>query len=58
MDSGSEDGDLNLFEEPAGYYQPEKEPTYASHVTLSGEELQVRLVGHNPLWVSHIPALQ
>ncbi|KAF2122961.1 putative methyltransferase-domain-containing protein [Lophiotrema nucula] len=50
MTSDSEDGDLGLFQEPADFYQPEKEATFASHELLSGKELRVRLVGHNPLW--------
>ncbi|KAF2181960.1 hypothetical protein K469DRAFT_729094 [Zopfia rhizophila CBS 207.26] len=50
MGSDSEDGDIDLFQEPADYYQPEKEATFASHQLLSGTELRVRLVGHNPLW--------
>ncbi|KAF2816852.1 uncharacterized protein BDZ99DRAFT_456664 [Mytilinidion resinicola] len=50
MASDSEDGDLNLFAEPEGFYQPEKSATYAPYTMLSGQELQVRLVGHNPLW--------
>lgn len=47
----SNDGDnINLFEEPPDFYQPEKEATFATHSLLSGKDLQVRLVGHNPLW--------
>lgn len=50
----SEDADeenMDLFQEPADFFQPEKEATFASHHLLSGQELAVRLVGHNPLWV-------
>ncbi|KAF8464071.1 nicotinamide N-methyltransferas-like protein Nnt1 [Kalaharituber pfeilii] len=39
-----------LFNEPAGFYQPEKQPTFQTHKLLSGETLRPRLVGHNPLW--------
>lgn len=53
MTSDSEDGDIgtDLFQEPEGYFEPEKEPTFATHKLLVGQELTVRLVGHNPLWV-------
>jgi hypothetical protein len=47
----SDEGELGLFQEPSDYYQPEKEPTFATHQLLSGKDLRVRLVGHNPLWV-------
>ncbi|KAF2789479.1 hypothetical protein K505DRAFT_253294 [Melanomma pulvis-pyrius CBS 109.77] len=50
MASGSDDEGIDLFQEPADYYPPEKEATFASHRLLSGQELTVRLVGHNPLW--------
>ncbi|KAF2746252.1 hypothetical protein M011DRAFT_478246 [Sporormia fimetaria CBS 119925] len=50
MASDSEDGGLGLFQEPSDFYQPEKEATYASHQLLSGQDLKIRLVGHNPLW--------
>lgn len=47
----SQDGELNIFEAPEGYYPPEKQPTSASYRTLSGVELHLRLIGHSPLWV-------
>jgi hypothetical protein len=50
-DNSEEDEGLNLFKEPEGYYQPEKQHTFVSHVTLNGQTLTLRLVGHNPLWV-------
>lgn len=43
--------DLDLFQEPEGFYEPEKEPTFVSHRLIDGRELNLRLVGHNPLWV-------
>jgi len=49
--SDSDDEGIDIFQEPADYYPPEKEATFASHRLLSGKELTVRLVGHNPLWV-------
>jgi len=45
------EGELGLFAEPEGYYQPEKEPTFAKHEMQDGRELSLRMVGHNPLWV-------
>lgn len=51
-DMDEEGSTADLFQEPEGFYQPDKEPTYAKHVLLSGKELRVRLVGFNPLWVS------
>ncbi|KYG40405.1 hypothetical protein M433DRAFT_216593 [Acidomyces richmondensis BFW] len=49
-DSGDDDGTVGLFNEPEGFYQAEKPPTIAKHRLLSGQELTLRLVGHNPLW--------
>jgi hypothetical protein len=53
MSSEADEESLDLFQEPTDFYQPEKQATFASHQLLSGKELTVRLVGHNPLWVSH-----
>ncbi|OAK95544.1 hypothetical protein IQ06DRAFT_60653 [Phaeosphaeriaceae sp. SRC1lsM3a] len=54
MSSEAEDEGIDLFQEPTGFYEPEKQATYASHQLLSGKELTVRLVGHNPLWGHHL----
>jgi nicotinamide N-methyltransferase len=51
MASDSEEGGIDLFDEPTDFYQAEKEATLASHRLLSGKHLNIRLVGHNPLWV-------
>lgn len=56
-DNEGEGAGLDLFQEPEGYFQPEKPPTYATHKLESGEELKVRLVGFNPLWVSVVSVL-
>ncbi|MCJ1374368.1 nicotinamide n-methyltransferase [Loxospora ochrophaea] len=40
----------SLFQEPPDYFPPEKPATFVTHTLLSGETLQLRLVGHNPLW--------
>lgn len=50
-DSGDEDETGGLFEEPEGFYQPEKAPAIVIHRTLDGRTLSLRLVGHSPLWV-------
>ncbi|MCJ1393773.1 nicotinamide n-methyltransferase [Xylographa bjoerkii] len=42
--------DTALFQEPDGYFEPEKPPSFAEHTLLSGEKIHMRLVGHNPLW--------
>lgn len=42
-----------MFDEPADFYEPEKEATFATHKLLNGDELTVRLVGHSPLWVRY-----
>ena len=46
----SEDEGLDLFQEPDDFYEPEKKATFQQHQLLSGETLQLRLVGFNPLW--------
>jgi len=53
MDSDEDDPlGNNMFQEPQGYREAERPATYAEHTLLSGETLRLRLVGHNPLWVS------
>ncbi|KAK3209598.1 hypothetical protein GRF29_44g91045 [Pseudopithomyces chartarum] len=54
MVSDSEDVGIDLFQEPEGFYEPEKQPTFATHNLLSGKDLSIRLVGHNPLWGHHL----
>lgn len=41
----------DMFNDPEGFYPPEKEPTYADHQMLSGQVVRVRLVGSHPLYV-------
>ena len=53
MSSEADEESLDLFQEPTDFYEPEKQATFASHQLLSRNELTVRLVGHNPLWVSY-----
>lgn len=45
------EGELGIFEEPEGFYEAEKEPTFVEYTLQSGLKLNLRLVGHNPLWV-------
>jgi nicotinamide N-methyltransferase len=53
--SDSEDGEtLGMFEEPEDFYPPSPKPTTATYTMLSGVELSIRLVGHNPLWGHHL----
>ncbi|KAK6007449.1 hypothetical protein QM012_004263 [Aureobasidium pullulans] len=44
------EGELGIFEEPEGFYEAEKEPTFVEYTLQSGLKLNLRLVGHNPLW--------
>lgn len=48
------DESLNIFEDPQDYYPPSPKPTTEKHTLLSGYELSLRLVGHNPLWGHHL----
>jgi nicotinamide N-methyltransferase len=52
MTSEADEEGIDLFQEPDDFYEPEKQPSFASHQLLSGQKVTVRLVGHNPLWVS------
>lgn len=55
-DTESSNGDgLGLFEEPNDYYKPEAQASFSNHTLRSGEDLQLRLVGSNPLWVRNQP---
>jgi len=58
MATDSDEGEIDLFQEPADFYQPPKEATFAAHHLLSGKELSIRLVGHNPLWVIAPPLIK
>ncbi|MCJ1254949.1 nicotinamide n-methyltransferase [Lignoscripta atroalba] len=51
--ASDDDEDLahsTIFQEPEGYFKPEKASTYAEYTMLSGQILRLRLVGHSPLW--------
>jgi len=48
------EGELGIFEEPEGFYEAEKEPSFVDYTLQSGLKLNLRLVGHNPLWVSKL----
>ncbi|KAL9584073.1 MAG: hypothetical protein Q9203_004816 [Teloschistes exilis] len=46
--------DCAIFVEPSDYYPPPKPATFESRKLPTGETLQLRLVGHNPLWGHHL----
>lgn len=48
------EGELGIFDEPEGFYEAEKEPSFVDYTLQSGLKLNLRLVGHNPLWVSFL----
>lgn len=54
VESDDEDHGLDLFQEPDGYYAPEKEPTQVQHTTKNGTVLTIHMIGHSPLWVRAI----
>jgi nicotinamide N-methyltransferase len=41
----------DLFQDPEGFFQPDKPPTFAEHQMRSGQTLKLRLVGDHPLYV-------
>ena len=43
--------DCSLFAEPEGYHPRPPPPTNIAHRLSSGRTLDLRLVGHDPLWV-------
>jgi hypothetical protein len=51
MSDSDSEGELGIFQEPEGFYEPEKEPSFVDYTLQSGLKLNLRLVGHNPLWV-------
>lgn len=44
----------DLFKEPDDYYQQEQPASFQTHTLLDGRQLNLRLVGQSPLWVSFI----
>jgi hypothetical protein len=42
---------IDIFQEPADFYQPDKAPTFVNYTLQDGRALKLRLVGHSPLWV-------
>jgi hypothetical protein len=46
-------GTYGLFDEPADYFKPDAKAKFARHTLGSGDSLDLRLVGNNPLWVRH-----
>lgn len=52
-DSDSDIGG-DLFAEPSDFYQPEKPPTFVEFSLNTSQTINLRLVGHNPLWGHHL----
>lgn len=52
-DENDELGSLDLFQDPEGFYEPDKPATFTSYSLRSGRRIELRLVGHSPLWVRH-----
>lgn len=50
-DDGDNEGALDLFQEPSGYFQAEKQPTFVDYRLKTGQCISLRLIGHSPLWV-------
>ncbi|KEF55306.1 uncharacterized protein A1O9_08960 [Exophiala aquamarina CBS 119918] len=54
MAASSDDNDelpsLDLFQDPAGFYPPEKPPSFTTYLMKNGRHINLRLVGHSPLW--------
>lgn len=51
FESDAENLLTDMFQDPVGYFPPEPSATYVEHTLLCGQIIQLRLVGHNPLWV-------
>ncbi|KAG7009776.1 protein N-terminal and lysine N-methyltransferase [Physcia stellaris] len=45
---------VDLFQEPPNYFPPPPPHTFTSYTLASGQILNLRLVGHNPLWGHHV----
>ena len=50
-DATDDDVALDIFQEPEGYLEPEKPFTTQKYPLPNGKEINIRLVGSNPLWV-------
>lgn len=50
-DNGSDNEQADLFQEPEDFYQKDKPATNTTFVLKDGRVIQLRLVGHSPLWV-------
>lgn len=50
-DSDQDSDVADLFQEPDGFYQPDKPATFTKHTLKDGQIISLRLVGHSPLWV-------
>jgi len=51
-DSDSEEeGYSDIFTEPEGFREAEKQPTFETYRLRDGRELSLRMIGHSALWV-------
>ncbi|KAK5062897.1 hypothetical protein LTR84_004973 [Exophiala bonariae] len=49
-DENDDLGSSDLFQDPEGFYEPDKPATVTSYSLKSGRRIDLRLVGHSPLW--------
>jgi hypothetical protein len=49
--SDEEDVGIDIFQEPSGYYPPEKPHKFIEHSLKGGKKFNLRLLGQSPLWV-------
>lgn len=50
-DAADDDVALDIFQEPEGYLEPQNPFTFQNYPLPDGQEITIRLVGSNPLWV-------
>lgn len=58
--SGSEseeEGYSDIFTEPEGFREAEKQPTFETYQLPDGSVLSLRLIGHSALWVGTVKIL-
>lgn len=51
FESDAENLLTDMFKDPVGYFPPESSATYVQYTLICGQTIELRLVGHNPLWV-------
>ena len=50
-ESDANDDAIDIFQEPQGYYQPNKPSKFTEFELQDGRIISLRLVGESPLWV-------